>query len=52
MNEVYEQARRAKEVAPALAARLLAKEEQAACIALCRTLRPYVLQMRGALCVQ
>lgn len=39
-------------VAPALAARLLAKEEQAACIALCRTLRPYVLQMRGALCVQ
>ncbi|KAI3613926.1 hypothetical protein CBS9595_004103 [Malassezia furfur] len=39
-------------VAPALAARLLAKEEQAACIALCRTLRPYVLQTRGALCVQ
>ncbi|WFD02419.1 hypothetical protein MOBT1_001101 [Malassezia obtusa] len=39
-------------VAPALAARLLAKEEQAACIALCRTMRPQLLQTRGMLCVQ
>lgn len=39
-------------VAPALAARMHAKEEQKACLALCRAVRPQLLQARGVLCVQ